>query len=248
MIKNSCVTYLGALVIAASVAWSSPLAVNMEIDNHNLLLLEPIEVQVSVQNTGEKPVTITPLSVLGDNPNLVFHVATTAQTNQISKPILLLEQVEGNRQLKRINVSPGQTISESYIIGINWDSEDPIFYIGTNWLFCTAISVDGEEVQSNMQKIIVRTPQNQNEIEVQALMGGRDTLRSLYAPDYLLLVNHPDEIVTAMRRLAMTDQCVAKRASQALSVWEKYEQDAREGRAPGLKAKGFDRLGVYHRQ
>lgn len=30
----------------------------------------------------------------------------------------------------------------------------------------------------------------------------------------------------------------------ALSDWKNYEQEARAGRAPGLKAKGFDRLGL----
>lgn len=47
-----------------------------------------------------------------------------------------------------------------------------------------------------------------------------------------------------MRRIASLNHAIAQRARMALSDWKNYEQEARAGRAPGLKAKGFDRLGL----
>ncbi len=218
--------------------------VDLRVVNPSVLMSEPVAVQVTLRNIGTAPISIVPLDAAGDHPNVVFMVVTASKTNRVDKPILVLEHAEGNRLPKAITLNSGQIISEHYDLGIDWANEKPIFKLGTNWLSCTVITSSGEEVQSDIQPVVVFPPTNEDEAEVQRLLADKETLRSIYATDYVLLVKQPKKVVASMLRIASLNHKMSQRARKALSGWKKYEQEAREGRAPELKAKGFDRLGL----
>ena len=238
--------YCVMVLFGASSAVAGRLAVDLRVDNGNVLVSEPVAVQVSLRNPGADPVSIAPLEAAGDHPNVVFEVVADAETHRVEKPVLVLEQAEGNRRHKVITLHSGQTMTEHFVLGIDWASEKPIFQSGTNWLVCTVITSSGENVQSEKTRVVVSPPTNEEEVEIQRLLADMETLRSMYATDYVLLVKQPEKVVASMRRIASLHHAIAQRARMALSDWKKYEQEAREGRAPGLKAKGFDRLGLQH--
>lgn len=236
--------YCVMVLLCASSAVAGRLAVDLRVDNGNVLISEPVAVQVTLRNLGEDPVSIAPLEAADDHPNVVFAVLADAETHRVEKPVLVLEQAEGNRQRKVITLRSGQTMTEYFVLGIDWASEKPIFQSGTNWLVCAVTTSSGEEVQSEGQRVVASLPTNEDETEIQRLLADKETLRSIYVADYLLLVKQPEKVVASMRRIAALDHAIAQRARKALGHWRKYEQEAKEGRAPGLKAKGFDRLGL----
>ena len=231
-------------MFCASSAVAGGLVVDLRVGNGNVLISEPVAVQVTLRNLGEDPVSIAPLEATGDHPNVVFTVLANAERHRVEKPVLVLEQAEGNRQRKVISLRFGQTMTEDFVLGVDWASEKPIFHPGTNWLVCTATTSSGEAVQSEGQYVVASLPTNKDEAEIQQLLADKETLRAMYVADNLLLVKQPEKIVASMRRIVDLDHAIAQRARKALGHWRKYEQEAREGRAPGLKAKGFDRLGL----
>lgn len=229
MLKKALVLCLAVLVPSASVTMADPLAVELHIHNRNVLMSEPVSLRVVVRNLGSVPVSLAPLSAVGESPNVTFEVVSGTERYPVVNPLLVLEHAEGNHQRTTTAIHTGQTLAESFILGIDWASETPIFRVGTNWLACTVVTLSGVEVQSEKQLVLVSPPKNGDEEEVQRLLSDRDVLRSVYATDYLLLTGQPRKVVASMKRMAALNHSMAEIARKTLNDWKRYEDNALAG-------------------
>lgn len=186
-----------------------------------------------------------PLSLIGEDANVKFFVISEKGEKSIYKPIFIIAQYLHIGSQPIVKISSGKTISESFLIGMEWTTERPIFNMGTNKIYCTINTRSHGVLKSQLVSIIIHVPTTAEETDISRILTDVDTVRSLYDVHYLTLAKHPVTVVNNIRRIMQYNVPLSVRAKNCIDIWRTYEQRTREGRAPGFKAKGFDKLGLY---
>ena len=244
MISRICHLSVLLSLHASLAANANTFDVYLDIEQQSVLPREPVIVTVNIRNSSSSMVEIAPLFASGGDASIEFYVINDKGTNQVLMPIYIVEQVEGGQPNQLLSLSAGQTVSKQFVMGMEWATGSPIFIVGTNWLFCIVNVGDREQLESQPVSLVARMPKTAEEIDMSTIFTDQEALRSLYCSDYLLLTKHPSVVVASIRRIARFDVPLAAYAREALATWKVYEQNARNGKAPDLKARGFDKLGL----
>jgi hypothetical protein len=245
MFKREYLPYWLFLIVAVWSTRAVAMEVHLQVEEQNLLLSEPLAVNVSVSNTEAQPIQIFPLAAGGSHPNVVFYVITGTGIIQVKEPEFVLLQVESFESPIPMEIQAGGTISRRFLIGVDWAGQKPIFQNGANQLYCVVSNASAQAIESEKRSITVHEPQNQAETVLKSFLENEDNLKCLYTPSYLNYATQPTEIVTTVRGFAASsDTNLAALARQAILLWKEYERRAISGESRYYKQKGFDSLGL----